>query len=365
MDVAIVGAGWYGCAIGDALLERGHRVTVFDAAAEPLSQTSGNNQFRLHLGFHYPRSHATREQSMTGFRRFVERYPDLTAPVPNNVYAVVRNRSLLDYGTYLAVLRQAGLAFEERPPSEFGIRGVEGCVLCGERRILTARARGRFQRIFGARLVMNHRVESVVDRGDAVHLDGASFDVLINCTNCAFLASRRWPVRYEPCVTFHYESACDAAFTFVDGPFLTIYPASDSTVSAYSVRKSRLGAFDDGQDALRRMNDISRSELSALQRAMEADVAELLTEFPFDRRSARPSLSMRSMIVSGCDDRTYRVWRDGRIMHVLPGKIDAVIDAADHVAACLEAEASTGTDRRLSPEAFAECGSSAAPLPLA
>ncbi|MBK9616669.1 MAG: hypothetical protein IPO35_14620 [Uliginosibacterium sp.] len=34
----------------------GFDVRLFDANTRPLHEASGNNQFRLHLGFHYPRA---------------------------------------------------------------------------------------------------------------------------------------------------------------------------------------------------------------------------------------------------------------------------------------------------------------------
>jgi L-2-hydroxyglutarate oxidase LhgO len=79
--VAIIGAGWYGCHIGSSLKTLGFDVTVFEQHARPLHEASGNNQFRLHLGFHYPRHHGTRVQSRDGFMRFMERYPYLSREV--------------------------------------------------------------------------------------------------------------------------------------------------------------------------------------------------------------------------------------------------------------------------------------------
>lgn len=56
MNIAIIGAGWFGCLIADELLKRNYKVRIFERENEIFNNASGNNQNRLHLGFHYPRS---------------------------------------------------------------------------------------------------------------------------------------------------------------------------------------------------------------------------------------------------------------------------------------------------------------------
>lgn len=89
-DIAIVGAGWYGCHLVSSLESLGFRITVFERNSRPLHEASGNNQFRLHLGLHYARHHGTRLQSRDGFLRFIERYPRLSAEFNENIYAVTQ-----------------------------------------------------------------------------------------------------------------------------------------------------------------------------------------------------------------------------------------------------------------------------------
>ena len=78
-----------------------------------MHEASGNNQFRLHLGFHYPRHYGTRAQSRDGFMRFVERYPQLSREVNENIYAVPREDSLVDFATYRLIMTSSGIDFRE------------------------------------------------------------------------------------------------------------------------------------------------------------------------------------------------------------------------------------------------------------
>ena len=76
--IADVGGGWYGCHIGLALQSLHMDVQIYEKTSRPFHLASGNNQFRLHQGFHYARHHGTRVQSRDGFIRFMERVSLLT-----------------------------------------------------------------------------------------------------------------------------------------------------------------------------------------------------------------------------------------------------------------------------------------------
>ena len=60
MKVVVIGAGIYGCHLALNLHESGHNVILFEKNNEYLSEASGKNQYRLHMGFHYARNYKTR-----------------------------------------------------------------------------------------------------------------------------------------------------------------------------------------------------------------------------------------------------------------------------------------------------------------
>ena len=59
MKICVIGAGWFGCHIATKLIDEGHSVKIFEKNKKIFSNASGNNQNRLHQGFHYPRSRKT------------------------------------------------------------------------------------------------------------------------------------------------------------------------------------------------------------------------------------------------------------------------------------------------------------------
>ena len=170
--IAIVGAGWYGCHIGLSLMSLGMDVEIFDKAHRPLHLASGNNQFRLHQGFHYARHHATRIQSRDGFIRFNERYPTLCVDVPDNIYAVPNDTSLIDFDTYKLIMVSSGLNFVEMPQGSDLLTNTEGMIRTHERVLLIDRAR----RYFSERLKGVLHLDAIVDR--IIDTDGGARGVL-------------------------------------------------------------------------------------------------------------------------------------------------------------------------------------------
>lgn len=154
MKIAVIGAGWFGCHLARHLLAQEHDVHIYDKRGI-FAAASGNNQDRVHLGFHYPRSAKTRAEIRQCHDRFVAEYP--TTAIPNNIYAVA-NRSHIDYPTYTAICDSAGLGYREiYDPADYGLTGVEGAILTRERVVDTRAARRAFEDALGNRLHIDRK----------------------------------------------------------------------------------------------------------------------------------------------------------------------------------------------------------------
>ena len=92
MKFAVVGAGFYGLHIATRLKALGLETKTFEKGDDIMRFSSGNNQFRLHLGFHYARNFRTRQQSRDGYFRFLGRYDKLTIPIQDNYYLCALRR---------------------------------------------------------------------------------------------------------------------------------------------------------------------------------------------------------------------------------------------------------------------------------
>jgi glycine/D-amino acid oxidase-like deaminating enzyme len=75
-DIAIVGGGWFGCAIADFLTKRHGKIVIVEREPALLQRASYNNQARVHNGYHYPRSLQTAYRSRINFKLFARDYPE-------------------------------------------------------------------------------------------------------------------------------------------------------------------------------------------------------------------------------------------------------------------------------------------------
>lgn len=323
MRIRILGAGWYGCHIGAAMIERGHEVAIYDIADDIFTGASGSIPARLHLGFHYPRSRLTRAACQEHVEAFMYRYGHLTAGVPFNCYAIAETHSMVDYAQYVATLRGEVDFVEIYDPREFGIMQCEGAVLCGERHILSDDAAKMFREKLAGHLRLGRHEEEDHD---------SDWDWTIDCTFAAQSASG--VDRYEPCVVPLLEGPIDRAITIMDGPFHSLYPWDEkrklSSLSSahYSPLSKNLRTYSDAARLLADMSDTQlRQRADEMMAAMRAFYPEIENYRIVELRT-----SIRAMPASGADQRLVDVRAaSDNLIRIRAGKIDAVIHAEQEV----------------------------------
>ena len=134
LKIAIIGAGWYGCHFALSFIKKGLKVILYEKNEEIFSEASFNNQNRLHLGFHYPRSYKTRNQSKRGSRLFYLYYPDLIKNIDLSLYAIAKDSSIVDLDTYKAIMKSSELLFEDVSSSiPLMLRNIEGVLDTNEK----------------------------------------------------------------------------------------------------------------------------------------------------------------------------------------------------------------------------------------
>lgn len=130
--IAVVGAGIFGVACAVRLAEGGHPVTLIEADDDILRGASAINQYRLHRGYHYPRSVETATASRDSERSFRAAYGPAVVSSPEHYYAIAREGSLTTGEAFLAFLRGLELAHREVEPPFLRGEAVEVCVAVEE-----------------------------------------------------------------------------------------------------------------------------------------------------------------------------------------------------------------------------------------
>lgn len=117
MRCAVIGGGIFGVTSALKLAAAGHAVVLFEKESDILQAASGINQYRLHRGYHYPRSHDTIASCLTAeplFRMFYDEAVMLDEI--DHYYCIARQGSFVSGDEYIAVCDQHGLEYERRMP---------------------------------------------------------------------------------------------------------------------------------------------------------------------------------------------------------------------------------------------------------
>lgn len=110
MKVAIVGAGFFGLTLG-LFLSKKYQVQIFEKKNSILQGASSANQFRFHLGYHYPRSQKTVREINKSKESFVSFYGSDVFGKTSNYY-LLANDSLVNFDKYKKFLKKNNLYFK-------------------------------------------------------------------------------------------------------------------------------------------------------------------------------------------------------------------------------------------------------------
>jgi len=107
---AVVGGGIYGVTVATKLKVSGYVVDLYEADSQILNRASGINQYRIHRGYHYPRSMETIESCKANEESFVKYYnQSIVNGDIKHYYSIASDGSLVTAQEYLATLDSAEL----------------------------------------------------------------------------------------------------------------------------------------------------------------------------------------------------------------------------------------------------------------
>lgn len=113
----VVGAGVFGLTSAIALSHNGYDVVVREKEDDLMKGASSINQYRLHKGYHYPRSIETAQECQRGLQTFKRKYE--SSVVNGNIqhlYSIASEGSLVSGDEYKNFLEKVGLEYYEREP---------------------------------------------------------------------------------------------------------------------------------------------------------------------------------------------------------------------------------------------------------
>lgn len=358
LHVAVVGGGIFGATAAVELARHGHRVELFERSDNLLGAASGINQYRLHRGYHYPRSAETAIDCRDSEPAFKTAFPEAVVESDDHFYAIAARDSLTSADEYMRFCAQLELEFAIDAPR----------VLRDEAVSLSVRVR---ESLFDPEVLRRLVWEQLRATGVEVHLGveiqprdlGAfSMAVIATYSDVNRLAPDvpgarpvyQFEICEKPVVRLPVEYASDSVVV-MDGPFMCFDPLADSGLFVlgnvvHAVHQRSIGRVPEipgefvpllnaGIVADPPITNIERFILDGAEYFDGFEAAEHVGSM-FTIRAVLPGVDRtdeRPTLVRQVDDRTITVFS---------GKIDTCIRAADGVARLVDARAGIAVDRR-------------------
>lgn len=223
--VGIVGGGVFGTTAA-LVLQKDFDVTLIERHKSILQEASGINQYRLHRGYHYPRSVDTAVSSKKGTESFTKFY-DCQVPNTEQYYVIANHNSKVTAKSFEAFMNKVGLSYTKQHLNIVNQLEAEAIYKVEE---------GLFD-YKKLRKVIKHRLErsSVkVQLGKEVTLPQlASFDYVVNATysNTNTLTHNKKVYQFELCekpIVKLPKQFKNKGVVVIDGPFTCIDPFGDT-----------------------------------------------------------------------------------------------------------------------------------------
>ena len=223
-EVTVIGGGIFGCTTAWMLSKEGYKVTLYEQNNELLSQASFINQYRLHKGYHYPRSIETALSSKKSEQSFIEAYHDCV--VNGNVkhyYSIASKNSLISAKEYIEFLKTVGLKYKI-------VESMKGCdltVLVEEKLFDPDILRSKCWEYLNKYNVKVHTNSKIVN------IKNLNTDYIVNATysNINCLDHNVKDYQFELCekpVVKLNKKYKDKSIVIMDGPFMCIDPLGTS-----------------------------------------------------------------------------------------------------------------------------------------
>ena len=113
----VVGGGIFGTTAAVALSHNGYQVELHEELEDVMMAASDINQYRLHKGYHYPRSKETAQECLKGLYTFKRKYEH--SVVNGNIehyYAIASKESMTTPSQYLEFLDEMDLPYKKVDP---------------------------------------------------------------------------------------------------------------------------------------------------------------------------------------------------------------------------------------------------------
>jgi FAD dependent oxidoreductase len=330
--IAIAGAGIYGATAAIRLAEQGHQVTLFDPLGV-MRAASAINQYRVHSGYHYPRSPETITETLEARREFIEAFAPAIVRNSRHYYAIPREGSRTGPQEYEQIMLSHGLPLHACRPAWMNFEYIQQCYEVDENIYDPELLRSVIEsRLNVLRIKFEQRAFLREMRGDydfvvwATYGMGASRDVF---------KIAKYQVAEKILIELPKELQ-GIALVVVDGPFTAFDPYGSSRCSLFgSARHTNHWSTSDPEDPIpeKYLSVLNQTEFaSAANTRFEAMREDCCLAVPAakDAKYIGSRFTLRVVEDNPEQDRRILYVRDGLPgeIHIFSGKVVGAVKAA-------------------------------------
>ncbi len=255
-SICIIGGGFYGCYIAKRIKEnfKNIKVEIFEKNTDLITEAGKNNQYRLHLGFHYPRSLQTIKQTQEGSKIFISEFKKFVSKPKKNIY-LIHKRSLVKFTSYKNIFKKLKIKFKEINLKDIKFlkdsKMYQGAINTNEQVILLDKLIPKLKKFVKKNCKINFKNEikkinsktgKIFDKKEM----NKSFDYIINTTytNPNLGLNKKYKIKYEIAGMVKIKNTLkNTAITIMDGPFISLYPRNNKEASISSVKYTPIKKF--------------------------------------------------------------------------------------------------------------------------
>lgn len=322
MKIAIIGGGWVGCHLAYKLMDK-HDVVIYEKNKELFSETSYNNQNRLHYGFHYARNNKTRELCKNTFNRFLNDYNFFTLELEKNFYCVPKKESIIDFETFKKIYNDFNIL-----ETDFKLKNIDGCIKTNERWIDFSCAKRFFNEMLKDRFLKKRVNKNFLKKLLQ------EYDYVINATNNQIIDKTIKDSFYELTLSLLYEQKKDIGFdavTLVDGKFFSIYPYKKNIITLTDVECTPLKKFDTMTELKKYEKTVDNRLIHDKKRLFEKKVLHYYENFLNDFKYYGYLLSVKSKFDDKSDGRYPVITQKENLINCFTGKIQGIYIIEDYI----------------------------------
>lgn len=336
--IGIIGGGIFGSTIAIELANQGYNVTLFERQKNVLEEASSINQYRVHAGYHYPRSSQTALDCKMSLSSFEKTYKQAIVSKRAGIkhyYAIASQASVTSPKEYISFMDTIGLPYKKIKP----IHGTDMMVEVEE----SIFDPGKLVSIVKTRLKgagVELRLGKVAVEDDLKEFD---FTVIAAYANINDWCNDKRDYQYEICEKPVLKLPDDyrmKSIVIMDGPFMCIDPFGNSDLHVmgnvvHAIHHSNIGhkpIIPIGYESLLNRGVIRNPSITKINKFIKS-----AGEFFPDIHQAKHIGSMYTIraVLPGRDKDDARPtvvdWTGKKRLMVFSGKICTCVNAAKSV----------------------------------